>query len=154
MSLYTETITSLRSKLAAKEISPREIVESLLKRIESVDPKIQGYLWMNAEEALKQADAADLSKPLGGIPIAIKDNLNVLGNPCTCASKILANYQALYDATVITKLRDAGAILLGRTNMDEFAMGSSTENSAYQVILKNNLPSFNELKKVSSNSST
>lgn len=131
MSLYTETITSLRSKLAAKEISPREIVESLLKRIESVDPKIQGYLWMNAEEALKQADAADLSKPLGGIPIAIKDNLNVLGNPCTCASKILANYQALYDATVITKLRDAGAILLGRTNMDEFAMGSSTENSSW-----------------------
>lgn len=131
MSLYTETITSLRSKLSAKEVSPREIVESLLKRIESVDPKIQGYLWMNAEEALKQADAADLSKPLGGIPIAIKDNLNVLGNPCTCASKILANYQALYDATVITKLRDAGAILLGRTNMDEFAMGSSTENSSW-----------------------
>ncbi len=131
MSLYNDTIIGLRVKLTSKEVKPREIVESLLKRIEAVDPKVQGYLWMNAEEALQQADAADLSKPLGGIPIAIKDNLNVKGNPCTCASKILSNYQALYDATVITKLRDAGAILLGRTNMDEFAMGSSTENSSW-----------------------
>ncbi len=131
MTLYNETITELRTQLTSKAIKPREIVESLLKRIETVDPKIKGYLWMNAEEALQQADAADLSKPLGGIPIAIKDNLNVLGNPCTCASKILANYQALYDATVISKLREAGAILLGRTNMDEFAMGSSTENSSW-----------------------
>lgn len=131
MSLYFDTITGLRSKLLAKQTSPREIVESLLKRIESVDSKIQGYLWMNAQEALDQTSQVDLSKPLGGIPIAIKDNLNVQGNPCTCASKILSNYQALYDATVITKLRDAGAILLGRTNMDEFAMGSSTENSSW-----------------------
>jgi aspartyl-tRNA(Asn)/glutamyl-tRNA(Gln) amidotransferase subunit A len=131
VSLYNDTIAGLRTKLTSKEVKPREIVESLLKRIESVDPKIQGYLWMNAEEALQQADAADLSKPLGGIPIAIKDNLNVKGNPCGCASKILENYQALYDATVISKLREAGAILLGRTNMDEFAMGSSTENSSW-----------------------
>jgi hypothetical protein len=85
------------------------------------------------EKARAAADAADTSLPLGGVPIAIKDVINVKGDPCTCASKILQGYVAPYDATVITKLREAGAVLFGRTNMDEFAMGSSTENSSWGV---------------------
>ncbi len=131
MSLALDTIVGLRAKLQKKETTPREIVDALLERIALVDPKVQGYNFMNAESARLQAESVDLSKPLGGIPIAIKDNLNVTGDPCTCSSKILGPYKALYDATVIRKLKEAGAILLGRTNMDEFAMGSSTENSSW-----------------------
>ena len=132
MSLHTSTIKELRTKLSSREITPTDIVQSLLKRIESTDGKLKAYLRINAEDALRQAAQADTSKPLGGIPIAIKDNINVKGEGCTCASKILEHYVAPYDATVIRKLKEAGAVLLGRTNMDEFAMGSSTENSAYQ----------------------
>jgi aspartyl-tRNA(Asn)/glutamyl-tRNA(Gln) amidotransferase subunit A len=84
------------------------------------------------QTALAAAEKADISLPLGGVPIGIKDAINVLGEPCTCSSKILAGFRSPYDATVIAKLRAAGAIPFGRLNMDEFAMGSSTENSAYQ----------------------
>lgn len=132
MSLYTETISSLRHKLTTKAISTTELVENLIQRIHAVDPKVKGYLRINEEKALAQAKDADLSKPLGGIPIAIKDNINEQGEACTCASQILLGYEAPYDATVIRKLKEAGAILLGRTNMDEFAMGSSTEHSSFQ----------------------
>ena len=99
-------------------------------RIEDVDPKIDAYLSRDFESALRRAEKVDVDLPLGGVPIAIKDIINVAGQPCTCASKILRNYRAPYDATVIRKLRAAGAIPFGKTNMDEFAMGSSTENSA------------------------
>jgi aspartyl-tRNA(Asn)/glutamyl-tRNA(Gln) amidotransferase subunit A len=129
-----DDIAALRGRLTTKEVSPVEVVEALLERISHVDPKLKAYNYLNPEAALVQAKAvtaADLEKPLGGIPIAIKDVLNVKGDPCTCSSTILQGYVAPYDATVITKLREAGAILLGRTNMDEFAMGSSTENSAW-----------------------
>jgi len=132
MSLHTLTIKELKAKLAAKEISSADIVRSLIQRIESVDGRIKGYLRVNAEDALRQAGQADLSKPLGGIPIAIKDNINARGELTTCGSRILENFHSPYDATVITKLKNAGAVLLGRTNMDEFAMGSSTEHSAFQ----------------------
>jgi aspartyl-tRNA(Asn)/glutamyl-tRNA(Gln) amidotransferase subunit A len=132
MSLYLETIASLRQKLTAREVSPTELVQNLLQRIEAVDPKVKGYLRINPEKALAQAAQADISKPLGGIPIAIKDNINEKGEACTCASQILKGYVAPYDATVTQRLKEAGAILLGRTNMDEFAMGSSTEHSSYQ----------------------
>ncbi|MDR1146125.1 MAG: Asp-tRNA(Asn)/Glu-tRNA(Gln) amidotransferase subunit GatA [Verrucomicrobiales bacterium] len=131
MNLHSLTIKELRRKLAAKEISPKDIVSDLLARIAAVDPQIHGYLRVNAEDALTQAAQAELDKPLGGIPIAIKDNIAVSGEGCTCASKILENYVSPFDATVIRKLKDAGAVLLGRANMDEFAMGSSTENSAF-----------------------
>ncbi len=129
--LHHLDISTLRTKLLSKEISPTDIVTSLHQDILARDGALGGYLSFDLERALQDAATADLSLPLGGIPIAIKDNLNVLGQPTTCASKILSgHYQSPYDATVITKLRAAGAIPFGKTNMDEFAMGSSTENSA------------------------
>ncbi len=133
MSLHTDTITGLRAKLQRGEVSARQLTQAMLDRIQAVDGKLKAYLWLNPDDALRQADKADLTKPLGGIPVAIKDVLNVTGQPCTCASKILRGHTSVYDATVIRQLRNAGAILLGRTNMDEFAMGSSTENSSWGV---------------------
>src|SRR5438552_17038494 len=127
------TITDLQSRLRRKEISPREVIESLRARIEEVEPKIDAYLSIDFEAALKEAEKVNVDLPLGGVPIAIKDIINVKGQPCTCGSKILANYRSPYDATVIGKLRAAGAIPFGKTNMDEFAMGSSTENSSVKV---------------------
>ena len=126
-----QTIASLRTAFQSGETTPREVVEQLIAKIESEDGDIGAFLGVDAESALAAADSADLSKPLGGVPIALKDNLNVKGQPCTCGSKFLEEgYVAPYDATVVQKLRDAGAIILGRLNMDEFAMGSATENSA------------------------
>ncbi len=134
--LHKLTIAELSSKLAAGECSSVDIVENVLSSIDATDGKIGAYLTIDREGALAQAKAADAARasentaPLLGIPIAIKDLLNVKGQPCTCSSKILEGYIAPYDATVIAKLREAGAVLLGRVNMDEFAMGSSTENAA------------------------
>jgi aspartyl-tRNA(Asn)/glutamyl-tRNA(Gln) amidotransferase subunit A len=125
------TIPELRQKLSSGAVKPREGVDALAQRVETVDSKLKAYLHLDVEKSRSEADKADTSKPLGGVPIAIKDVINVKGDPCTCASKILQGYVAPYDATVITKLRDAGAVLFGRTNMDEFAMGSSTENSSW-----------------------
>src|SRR5260370_30980717 len=123
----------LQSLLRRKEVSPREAIESLRARIEQVEPKIDAYLSIDFDAALKEAETANVDLPLGGVPVAIKDIINVKGQPCTCGSKILANYRSPYDATVIERLRAAGAIPLGKTNMDEFAMGSSTENSSVKV---------------------
>lgn len=131
MALSSLTVHEALDLLRRKEISPKEIVEALVRRIEQVDGTIHGYLWFDPERALEEAERADVSLPLGGIPIAIKDVVSVQGHPCGCASKILQGYIAPFDATVIKKLRAAGAIPFGRTNMDEFAMGSSTENSAF-----------------------
>lgn len=133
MSLHTLTIAELRAKLQRGEVSAREVTQAMLDRIQSVDGKLKAYLWLNPDDALRQAAAVDINKPLGGIPIAIKDVLNVDGQPCTCASKILQGHTSVYDAHVIRQLKDAGAVILGRTNMDEFAMGSSTENSSWGV---------------------
>jgi len=127
------TIADLQSFLRRKEVSPGEVIESLRAQIETVEPKIDAYLSMDFEAALKEAERIDVDLPLGGVPIAIKDLINVKGQPCTCGSKILGNYRSPYDATVIQRLRAAGAIPLGKTNMDEFAMGSSTENSSVKV---------------------
>jgi aspartyl-tRNA(Asn)/glutamyl-tRNA(Gln) amidotransferase subunit A len=123
-------VTELQALLRQREVSPREVVEALHTRIQEVDPQIGAYLSLDFEEALRQAEVADVDLPLGGVPIAIKDMISVAGQPCTCGSKILRNYRALYDATLVRKLRAAGAIPFGKTNMDEFAMGSSTENSS------------------------
>jgi aspartyl-tRNA(Asn)/glutamyl-tRNA(Gln) amidotransferase subunit A len=124
------TITSLRRQLLAGETTPAAILEKLAGEISARDGKTGAYLSHDLESALAEAATVDLSLPLGGIPIGIKDNMNVLGQPCTCGSKFLENFVSPYDATVIKKLRAAGAIPFGRMNQDEFAMGSSTENSA------------------------
>jgi aspartyl-tRNA(Asn)/glutamyl-tRNA(Gln) amidotransferase subunit A len=131
MELSNQSITALRKQLVSGDISSADIIDSLANAIETKDAKIGAYLSHDIDTAKQEAAAADLSLPLGGIPIAIKDNINVKGQPCSCASHFLdGSYTSPYDATVIGKLRAAGAILYGRTNMDEFAMGSTTENSA------------------------
>jgi len=125
------TIAELRRRYAAGETDPRSTLEDLAARIAESNPQIGAYLSHDLEAALEEAADADLSLPLGGVPVAIKDNINVAGQPCTCGSRFLENgYRSPYDATVIRKLRAAGAIPFGRANLDEFAMGSSTENSA------------------------
>jgi aspartyl-tRNA(Asn)/glutamyl-tRNA(Gln) amidotransferase subunit A len=121
----------IQALMRAGKISPKEVIQALARRIEEVDPVIHGYLSHDLESALAEAQHADVNLPLGGVPVSIKDVINVKGHPCGCASKILQGYVAPYDATAIAKLRTAGAIPFGRVNMDEFAMGSSTENSAF-----------------------
>ena len=128
------TISELRQRFSEGTLTPAAVLQQLAGRISERDTRTGAYLSYQLDNALAEAERADLSLPLGGIPIAIKDNINTLGLPCSCGSKILAgNYRAPYDATVIRKLRAAGAIPFGRMNMDEFAMGSSTENSALQT---------------------
>jgi aspartyl-tRNA(Asn)/glutamyl-tRNA(Gln) amidotransferase subunit A len=128
--LPAHTIAELQSLLRGREISPPDVLQQLRTRIDEIDPKIDAYLSIDFENALKEAEKVDVKLPLGGVPIAVKDIISVKGQTCTCGSKILAGYRAPYDATAIRKLRAAGAIPFGRTNMDEFAMGSSTENSS------------------------
>ena len=134
------TISELTAKLARREASAREATQACLDQVQRVDGKIHAFLSHDASDALAQADAADKAlaggvthaqQPLLGVPIALKDVLAVKNQPLGCASKILAKFVSPYDGTAIEKLKAAGAILFGRLNMDEFAMGSSTENSAF-----------------------
>lgn len=133
------TIKQAGELLSAGKMSSEELTKSLIDKIGSVDDEIQAYVSLDADAALEQARRADARRGQGekgallGIPIGVKDLLNVQGQPCTCSSRILEGYRSPYDATVIARLRAAGAVFLGRMNMDEFAMGSSTENSAFQV---------------------
>lgn len=131
------TISEAADGLRAKKFSARDLMRSCLDRVKNVDGKVKAFLSYDEKDALAQADAADKLLAAGqgtaltGIPIGIKDVLCVKDHPCNCASKILGNYRSPYDATAIQKLKAAGAVIFGRTNMDEFAMGSSTENSAF-----------------------
>jgi aspartyl-tRNA(Asn)/glutamyl-tRNA(Gln) amidotransferase subunit A len=134
------TISELAVKLTKREVSAREAMQSCLDQITRVDGKIRAFISHDAADALAQADAADKmlsqgggDRPLLGVPVAVKDVLAVKGQPLNCGSKILGQFVSPYDATVVEKLRAAGAIIFGRLNMDEFAMGSSTENSAFGV---------------------
>src|SRR4029077_17766491 len=124
------SIAGLQSLLRRREVSAREVIDALRARIDTRDPAIGASLLLDMEAAAIEAAKANVDLPLGGVPLAIKDIINVMGQPCTCASKILNGYRATYDATAIRRLRAAGAIPFGKTNLDEFAMGSSTENSA------------------------
>jgi len=127
------SIADLQSLLRRREVSAREVIDALRARIEAVDQDIGAYLSLDMEAAAQEAEKSNVDLPLGGVPLAIKDIINVMGQPCTCASKILQSYRATYDATVIRRLRAAGAIPFGKTNLDEFAMGSSTENSSMKL---------------------
>jgi len=120
------------------EVSARQITESVLKRIDEKEQLIHAYITVTRERALEQADLADRRFARGkrvpllnGIPIAVKDNLCTKGIPTTCGSRILENYIPPYDATAVKRVLNSGAVLIGKTNMDEFAMGSSTETSAF-----------------------
>jgi aspartyl-tRNA(Asn)/glutamyl-tRNA(Gln) amidotransferase subunit A len=135
------TIASVRESLLTKKISARELTQDFFRRIEQRNPELNAYLALSPERALAQADRADATiakgataeslSPLAGVPIAIKDVLSTKGVRTTCGSKILEPYIPAYDATAIERLEAAGAVILGKTNCDEFAMGSSNENSAY-----------------------
>ena len=134
MSLSTSTLSALRKQLVAGEITAVDIVDDLASAIAARDSEVGAYLSHDLDAARAAAAAADLTLPLGGLPVALKDNINELGQPCTCGSAFLnSGYTSPYDATVTRKLREAGAVLFGRTNLDEFAMGSATENSALKI---------------------
>ena len=133
-----ETITSARDAIAAKKVSARELAADYFKRIAARNGELNAYLTLSEERAYRQADRVDAMvaqgkplPPMAGVPIAVKDVISTRGIRTTCGSKILSNYIPPYDATAVTRLEAAGAVILGKTNCDEFAMGSSNENSAY-----------------------
>ena len=140
MELYQKSAAELSRMLRAKEVSAKEITESTLARIQAVEPKIDAFLSVDEENALAQAARIDekiaRGEALGclaGIPVAVKDNICTKGSATTCASKMLENFVPPYNATVVDKLQAADAVIPGKVNMDEFAMGGSCENSAFKA---------------------
>ncbi|MCM8901426.1 Asp-tRNA(Asn)/Glu-tRNA(Gln) amidotransferase subunit GatA [Caldicoprobacter algeriensis] len=139
MKLHEYTISQLHDLISKREISVPELTRYMLDRIESLDSKLECYITVTEKQAMEQAekvqkmiDEGTLNSPLAGIPMGIKDNICTRGIPTTCASKMLSNFVPPYDAHVVKKLYDNGAVLLGKLNMDEFAMGSSTESSHFK----------------------
>ena len=139
MELYSKTLSEIAKDIKNKKITIKEVLDSVYKRIEEVEPKVGAYITLTKKEAYKRAeklqeklDNGEDIGLLGGVPIAIKDNICTKNVKTTCASKMLENFEPIYNATVIEKLEDAGAIMIGKTNMDEFAMGSSTETSYFK----------------------
>lgn len=140
MDILNTSAAKLLAELSAKRISAREVATAFLDRTKAVDDKIGAFLRVDRDGILAQAQAIDDKRAkgqqvgaLGGLPVAVKDVLCVKGEVTSCASKMLESFKPPYDATVISKLRENGAVLFGKTNMDEFAMGGSTENSAFQL---------------------
>ncbi len=138
MSLAALTLHDAAEKLGRRELSSVELTEAVLRRIAETDEKIRAYITLDRDGAFEQARRADeqikrreIKSPLHGIPLALKDNFLTRNLRTTCASKILGDFISPYDATAVKKLRDAGAVIIGKTNLDEFAMGSSTENSCF-----------------------
>ena len=138
--MYQGSIKELHQQLVDKERSAVEIAQSVLKHIETVEPKVKAFLAVTADRALASAKQVDAKIAAGeeigmleGIPLGVKDNMCTKGIKTTCASQILANFVPPYESTVTQKLKDAGVVVVGKTNLDEFAMGSSTENSGFQV---------------------
>ena len=136
--LTTATAAELAGRIAAREVSSEEVTRAHLDRIDEVDGEINAFLHVGADEALRAARDVDARLaageelgPLAGVPVALKDVFTTTDAPTTCGSRMLEGYRSPYDATVTATLREAGIPILGKTNMDEFAMGSSTENSAY-----------------------
>ncbi|HNL37207.1 MAG TPA: amidase, partial [Agitococcus sp.] len=135
--LHTYTLAALRDGLARGDFSSRELTQHFLQRIGQYDSSLNSFITVCADQALRQADAADAARTQGtahalaGIPIAQKDIFCTQGVKTTCASKMLDNFISPYNATVISKSEAAGLVMLGKTNMDEFAMGSSNETSYY-----------------------
>ena len=140
MSIRSLTAVQLGKKIQAGEVTVREAVEASLAQIDSVESEVHSYVTICREEALKRADqvqkmidAGELTGPLAGVPVAIKDNMCTEGVLTTCSSKILGNFVPTFTAEAVKRLEEAGAVILGKTNMDEFAMGSTTETSYYGV---------------------
>lgn len=138
MNYFDKDLASLHADLVAKKISAKELTQATLDNIKATDPKIEAFLSLNEDAALSQAAKIDeqgisADQPLAGIPVGLKDNIVTKGLTTTAASKILENFKPVYDATVTEKLANAQMITIGKTNMDEFAMGGSTENSAFKT---------------------
>ena len=139
MSLYDLTLNEVAGKIKNKEVTIKEVLDDIYSRIEDVEPKVDAYITLTKDLAYKRAEelqerlnnGEDIGV-LGGVPIAIKDNICTNGVKTTCASKMLESFTPIYDATVVKKLEEAGAIIVGKTNMDEFAMGSSTDTSYFK----------------------
>ncbi|MCA9199255.1 MAG: Asp-tRNA(Asn)/Glu-tRNA(Gln) amidotransferase GatCAB subunit A, partial [Planctomycetales bacterium] len=137
MSICAHSATELKNKIDSGELSSAQVCRAFLDQIERLDESIGAFIQVDPDQVLRDAEAIDQKRqrgelvgPLSGLPVAIKDNLCTQGQVTSCASKMLANFRPPYDATVIAKLRAADAVLIGKTNLDEFAMGGSTENSA------------------------
>lgn len=139
MELYSKTLSEISKDIKEKKVTIKEVLDSVYKRIEETEPKVGAYITLTKDRAYKRAEELQAKLDngedigvLGGVPIAIKDNICTKNVKTTCASKMLENFEPIYNATVIEKLEEAGAIMIGKTNMDEFAMGSSTESSYFK----------------------